>query len=479
MTTTSEHGTGELRRLLSTRQIVMLGLGSSISTGLFLGAGTNISVAGPGVIISFVAASLIAGAVAAALAEMCSVHPVRGSFGTISARYLGRPAGFAIRWMYWLAVVSAIGGEVVAAAIYLRYWWPAVPLWLAVVVLSVALAAVNMWNVGMFGYAESILSAIKVAAVVVFLVIGFLLIVIGLPGRPRTGVVNWTADGGFLPNGGLAVWLVMATVIFSFTGVELIGISSPEAVEPARSMRKAMRSVVLRLTLFYVGAIAVMVAVLPWRQVGQTHGLEQSPFVTMFAYAGIPAAASITNAVVLVAALSAANANLYAAARMLHSLAHDGFAPRALRATSRAGSPVACVGVSLAGLVAAGVLSGYAPDTAFLLLISLASFAVIAVWIGILVTLIAFRRAGAHETASLHLPGGRVSAAIAATALLSIYGTAFAVPEMAMACLVGVPFMVLLVAVYLLIRNRTVLEQPRAEQHEDHADGLPGGDRLA
>jgi L-asparagine transporter-like permease len=191
----------QLRRLLGRRQIVLLGLGSALGTGLFLGSGQSVAGAGPAVVLSFVAGTLIAGVVAFALGELSSVHPVRGSFGTIAARYPGPWAGFTVRWLYWLALVAATGGEVVAAAVYLRYWWPELPLGLAVAVLSLLLTAINTVNVGAFGRTEAALSLIKVIAVVVFVVMGVVLIAFGLPGRPATGLGNLTADGGFFPHG--------------------------------------------------------------------------------------------------------------------------------------------------------------------------------------------------------------------------------------------------------------------------------------
>lgn len=446
----------DLRRALGRQQMVLLGLGSALGTGLFLGSGQSIATAGPAVILSFAAGAIIAAAVGFALGEMCSVHPVRGSFGTISARYLGRWAGFGVRWTYLFALLGGIGSEVVAAALYLQYWWQQVPLWVAVVALAVLLAVVNLRTVRAFGTVEAVLSGVKVLAILAFLIIGVLLIVFGLPGSERTGVTNWTAHGGFFPNGRLAVWLVMATVIFSFTGVELVAISSAEAVDPARTVRVAIRSLITRLALFYVGAIAVIVAVLPWTRAAQAIGVQQSPFVTFFAAVGTPAAATVTNALVLIAAVSAANANLYAATRMLHSLAHDGFAPRTLSATNTRGVPVTAVAASLIGLVIAAILAAYAPESAFTILISLASFGIIAVWVTILATLVAFRRSGGGSAATVRLPGGAVTAVITIVALLSVYGTGFFVPDMAFACAVGVPFLVLLAAAYLLVSRRRV-----------------------
>ncbi|MER7046359.1 amino acid permease [Streptomyces jumonjinensis] len=449
---------GGLRRGLGRRQMALLGLGSALGTGLFLGAGAAISVAGPAVLISYAAGALIALTVAFALGEMVSALPVQGSFGTIAARYLGPFAGFSVRWIYWLALIVGIGSEVVAAAIYLRFWWPDVPLWLAVVVFAGAVTAVNTAGVKNFGSTESVLSAIKAFAVVAFIVIGVVLIVFGLPEMPATGVSNWTSHGGFLPEGTLAIWLVMSIVLFSFAGIELVAVSAPEAEEPGKSLRGALRSLILRLTLFYLGAIAVMLAVMPWPKLASGHSTETSPFVMMFHAAGIPAAASVTNFVVLVTALSAANANLYASGRMLHSLGGDRLAPRALGATTRHGVPRRAVLVSSLGFLVTAGLTALFGARVFSVMLALGTFGVIAVWIIILCTLYAFRKDADRPPSTLRLRGGRVTPALGIMALLSVYATGFYVPEMRLACYVGGPALALLaVAYWVLVRRRTPL----------------------
>lgn len=454
--TEADEPSSDLKRRLGPRQMAMLALGSSLGTGLFLGSAEAIGTAGPAVIISFAVGAAIAAIVAMALGEMVTVHPVRGSFGPIAGRYLGPWAGFLIRWTYWAAIVCAIGSEVVAAAIYLRFWWPQLPLWLPIVLFTLLIGAVNLGNVRMFGSTEFGFAAIKVTAILVFLILGVIIIVVGLPGTPATGVDAWSSDGGFFPHGPQAIWLVMATVIFSFTGIELVAISAPEAKNPTRSIRIAMRSMIFRLSLFYVGAIAVTVAIVSWSQAQHSDSVEQSPFVTVFSTAGVPAAAAIMNAVVLTAALSAANANLYAASRMLHSLGHDGFALRGLRHTSRRGIPVPALVVSMVGLFVAAILAATGVAGVFAKLMAMASFCVIVVWAMMLASHLAFRhyRRGLPRQDGFRMPAGRVLATLGIVALLSVFGTAASVSSMRLACAIGAPFMVLLVVAYLVVRRR-------------------------
>lgn len=443
-----------LQRALGQRQMTLLGLGSALGTGLFLGAGATIGIAGPAVLISYAAGALIAMTVALALGEMVSALPVRGSFGALAARYLGPFAGFAVRYLYWLGLIAGIGSEAVAAALYLRFWWPQLPLAVAVVGFAALVTAVNLVGVRSFGTAESVLSAVKVLAVLAFLGVGLVLVFFGLPQWPATGISNWTAHGGFFPQGGLSVWLVMAVVVFSFAGIELVAISAPEAKNPAKSLRTAMRSLIVRLSLFYLGALGIMLAVLPWQKLAGGHTVEQSPFVVMFAAAGIPVAATVTNVIVLVTALSAVNANLYAATRMLHSLGSDRLAPASLGATDRHGVPRRAVLVSACGLLLTAVLAGALGSGIFTVLLALGSFAVIATWITILLTLLSFRRDGQRPPSAIRLRGGRLVPALGITALLSVYGTASYVPEMRTACLVGVPVLLTLALAYRALVKR-------------------------
>ncbi|MFF2502593.1 amino acid permease [Streptomyces sp. NPDC058067] len=444
----------QLQQGLSHRQMTLLGLGSALGTGLFLGAGTAIGIAGPAVLVSYALGALVALTVAFALAEMVSAHPVRGTFGSIAARYLGPFAGYAVRWLYWIGVILAVGSEVVAAAIYLTYWWPRIPLALAIVVFAVLIAAVNLAGVKSFGSMESVLSAVKVIAIVVFLVIGAALIFFGLPDRRATGVSNLTAHGGFFPNGGIAVWLVMAVVIFSFAGIELIAISAPETKDAPRALRTAMRSMMFRLAVFYIGALTVILCVTPWRQAASGGSVESSPFVTMFSAAGIPAAAAVTNALVLITALSSANANLYAGTRMLHSLGGDGLAPASLSATDSNGVPRRAVLASASGMGLAAVLTGFLGSGVASFMMSLASIAVIATWVIILLTLLAFRRHSDRPASTLRLPGGRVTPVLGIVALMSILATGISIPEMLVADILAVPTLAVLGAVYYFRYHR-------------------------
>lgn len=307
----------------------MIAIGGAIGVGLFLGSSLTIELAGPGVIISYVLGALIAIVMAYSLAEMAVVHPVAGSFGIYAEKYLSPWAGFTIRATYGLVQIIAIGAEVTAAAIYFGFWFPHVPGWTWVLFVSTGLVMLNALQVGNFGELEYWFALIKVLAIVLFIGVGVLLIT-GLGPRPAVGLANLTRHGGFLPHGWRGVWMALTLAITSYMGVEVIAVTAGEAQNPSTSIPRAMRSIVYRLIIFYVLAITVMLAMTPWSQTGSSN-INGSPFVRAFQVVGIPFAAGIMNLVVITAALSSANTNLYTSTRMLFSLSRGKYAPLRLK----------------------------------------------------------------------------------------------------------------------------------------------------
>lgn len=445
---------GDLSRSLSHGQMTMIALGSALGTGLFLGSNDAIAVAGPAVVVSYAIGALIAAVITCAAGEMAVRYPVRGGFGAIAGRYLGPFGGYITRWAYWATTTCVAGAELVAVSTYLKYWWPQLPLWVGIVVFGLIILFLNAYSVKSFGTVEFLLSSIKVVAVIAFIAIGLLLIVFGLPGHPAAGTGNLTSHGGFMPNGLSSIWLSLAVVMFSFGGVELISISAAEAKDPVRSVRSAAKATIYRLATFYVLALFVILCLLPWDQLASSEGgLASSPFVMVFAVAHIPAAAAIINFVVLVAALSAANANVYAATRLIHSLSHEGMAPKALRPTTRTGSPLRAVLVSSVGILAVVVMALFT-EGVFVLMMSVIMTFVLLVWILILASYVVFR--GRHGTSrTFSLWGGRTTATIGIVALAAIFVALFVRPDMRVAGLYALGFLLVLGAVYAVaLRNK-------------------------
>jgi AAT family amino acid transporter len=425
-----------LERQLSASQQVMMALGGAIGTGLFLASGLAVNVAGPAVILAYVIVAVIALLLGVALTEMAVAHPTAGAFGVYAGMYVSPFAGYAVRVSYWLMQVIATGGQLVAASIYMGYWFPSVPGALWVLAFAVALIFVNSRAVGELGRVEYWLVTIKVVAVAFFVALG-VLVLAGGRDEPAVGMGNLTGHGGFMPFGITGVWLGCCFVIYSFIGVEIVGVTSGEASDPGRTIPRAMRRMVVGLSLIYVVTVTLLVALTPWNQLG----IGESPFVSVLRRLAIPGAAGVMNAVVLLAALSSANANIYLIARTLFSLARAGFVPRRLGAVNGRGAPVAALLVSSAGLAVAVVVRAFWPQSAYVWFFGAALFGALFVWLMIFVTHIAFR--------APRLP---MASCIGAVSIAAILASTWWVSDLRATILAGGPWMLLLAIGYRLSR---------------------------
>jgi L-asparagine transporter-like permease len=384
---------------------------------------------------------------------MAVTHPVPGSFGVYAQTYLNEWSGFAVRVTYAFVQILAIGAEVTAVAIYFSVWFPAVPQWVWVVSVSVSLIAVNGLRVGNFGEFEFWFAIIKVITIAAFIVVGFALI-LGVGRAHAIGFSNLTSHGGLLPNGLKGVWLAVSLTLTSYMGVEIIGVTAGEALEPEKTIPRAMRTVTLRLILFYVLSMTVMLSMTPWDMMGS--GITGSPFVQAFAKVGIPYAARIMNLVVITAALSSANTNLYLTSRTLFSLSQDGYVPRAFGSLGTNGVPYIALMVSTAGMATAILLAIFAPGRAFLLLYGVAVAGMFFVWDIILLAHLSFRRSiGQARIAQLPIrlpfsPYLQIAAliALAAIAISTLYvqGLDYSVPSF-------IPFLLVITAFYWMLKR--------------------------
>jgi AAT family amino acid transporter len=426
-----------LQRNLTPVQLAMIGLGSSIGTGLFLGSAISVKLAGPAVILSFAGAACIALTMMWALAEMAAAHPAAGSFGLYAEMYLHPWAGFAIRLTYWLCMMVVVGSEVVAASIYCKFWFPGTPSWVWIGTFSLLILYVNTTSVGSLGNFEYWLSMIKVVTIVAFLLLGTA-ILFGV-GFPKAGIGNYTAHGGFLPNGWKGVGLGVVLGLFSFFGIEVVGSTAGEAVNPKVAVPKALRRALGTLALFYLAGLALVVGLVPWTQIG----LVESPFVRVFQTVGIPAASHIMNFVVLTAALSSAVANLYFGARLGFSLARGGYLPPIIGRLSGKDMPVVSVLISGCGMVVALVLSDYFKDSLFVFMIGLSSFGALFAWLMTLLTHLAFRRYHEqHAKPYLQLgPSGPWASLAGLAAVLAVMVSTWWVPGFRITLLAGLPWL--------------------------------------
>ncbi|XAS72251.1 amino acid permease [Micrococcaceae bacterium Sec5.1] len=435
-----------LRRTMGPRHLIMIAMGGVIGSGLFLSSGYTISQAGPlGAVIAYLVGAFVVYLVMACLGELAIAYPVSGAFHIYAARSIGPATGFATAWLYWLCWAVAIGSEFTASGLLMQRWFPGVDVWVWCVVFAAILFGLNAISSRFFGESEFWFSIVKVGAIIALIVLGGAAL-LGFQPLSESGnqpflFENFNTSGGLFPNGFSGVLVTALAVFYAFSGSELIGVAAGETTDPARNIPKAMRSTVIRLLIFFVGAIAVIAATVPFDQVG----LDESPFVTVFSSVGIPYAADIMNFVIITALLSAGNSGLFSCARMLYSLSDEGHAPKALKRLTKRGIPLVALSVSMLGGLASLISSVVAPETVYLALVSVAGFAVVGVWMSITASHFFHRRAfirngGQVADLAYKAPFFPLVPILAFTlCLVSLIGIAFD-PNQVAALYFGIPF---------------------------------------
>jgi len=368
-------GTNSLKRGLKSRHIQLIALGGAIGTGLFLGIAQTIRMAGPSVLLGYAIAGVIAFLIMRQLGEMVVDEPVAGSFSHFADKYCGPLAGFLSGWNYWVLYVLVSMAELSAVGIYIQYWWPAIPTWVSALAFFVLINSISLSNVKAFGEMEFWFAIVKVVAIVGMIGFGAWLLVSGNAG-PEASVANLWRHGGFFPNGVMGLVMAIAVIMFSFGGLELVGITAAEADDPARTIPKATNQAIYRILIFYIGALGVLLSLYPWQKV-VTGG---SPFVLIFHALNTEWVATILNIVVLTAALSVYNSCVYCNSRMMYGLALQGNAPRAMLTVNRRGVPLAALGVSALATGICVCVNYFMPGEAFALLMGLVVSALIINW---------------------------------------------------------------------------------------------------
>jgi amino acid transporter, AAT family len=433
-----------LHRGLTTGQLSMIAIGGAIGTGLFLGSAFAIGLAGPSVLISYGIGALIALLLMGALAEMTVAHPTPGSFGVYAGVYLGPLAGFLVRYAYWSCIVLAIGTEVTAVAVYMAYWWPTVPAWWWILGFSAALIGVNALSVKVFGAIEYGFSLTKIVAIVAFILLGAWFL-FGAPPESGAGFRNYTAHGGFFPKGLWGTWVAVIVAIFSYLSIEMIAVAAGEAKDPKTAVTRAFRATIFRLVVFYLATLAIMLAVVPWTVAGEAG----SPFVKVMAATGVPGAAGVINFVVLVAALSAMNSQLYISTRMMFSLSRAGYAPKVFGTLNRQGAPTAALALSTVGVAVAAAVNALNPESAFTLMIAISMFGALFTWLMIFVTHLAFRRKVAAESLAFRAWGHPAGSLLGAGLLAAVLVTTAFTAEFRMTLAYGLPVLAGLSLAYI------------------------------
>jgi len=394
-----------LSRNLRDRHIQLIALGGTIGVGLFLGSAKSIHNAGPGLLLAYAIGGIAIFLIMRALGELLTYRPVAGSFAVYADEFCGPFAGFATGWSYWFMWVMTAMAELTAIGVYVRYWFPDIPQWLPALVALVTLYGVNQLAVRVFGELEFWFALIKVVTIVGLIVGGLFVIFFHVGELGATaGFSNLWSHGGFLPVGIQGVLLTLPMVIFAYQGVELIGVTAGEAENPEVVLPKATNGITYRILIFYLGALAVIMALVPWTELSP----DTSPFVFVFEKMRVPAAATIINLVVITAATSSCNSGIFSTGRMLYSLAQRGQAPQALSQLSAQHVPAKGINVSVAVMLVAVAINYVVPEKAFVWITSISTIGTLWTWGIIMVAHHNYRRAvaaGRARPSTFRMPG--------------------------------------------------------------------------
>lgn len=448
--------TSQLARGLTARHILFIALGSAIGTGLFYGSAKAIQMAGPAVLLAYFIGGAAVFMMMRALGEMSVRDPVSGSFSHYATKYLGPMAGFITGWTYTFEMIVVCIADVTAFGIYMRVWFPFVDQWIWALAVILLIGGINLFHVKAFGEMEFWLCLVKVLAIIAMIVGGGILLLIGSNLGHPIGISNLWTNGGFMPNGIMGVIASLAIVMFAFGGVEVIGVTSSEAESPEKTIPKAINAVPFRILFFYVFTLFILMSLFPWNEIG----LEGSPFVTIFEKLGIPYAPHILNVVVIVAAVSAINSDVFGAGRVMYGMAKNKQAPQAFLKVNKHGVPwVTAIVLSVA--LGVGVYLNYLiPKDVFMLVASIATFATVWVWLMILCSHLMMRRKmSKQEVAELKFPVPFWPIAPILTTLFMVFVVVLlgVFKDSRIALYVGCVWVVLLVVAYtLFVKNKAL-----------------------
>ncbi|MDR7074242.1 amino acid permease [Fictibacillus barbaricus] len=383
-----------LKRGLKNRHIQLIAIGGAIGTGLFLGAGKSIHLAGPSIMLNYTLIGIMLFFMMRALGEMLMYKPTSGSFTYFAESFIGPWAGFITGWTYWFCWIVTGMAEITAVGLYVKYWFPSIPQWLTALAAVLILLLINMSAVKAFGEIEFWFALIKIITIFALIVVGIALIVMGYESHgTQASFSNLVNHGGFFPNGLTGFFLAFQMALFAFAGVELVGVTAGEAQDPEKTLPSAINNIPARILLFYIGSLIVLMSIYPWDKIDP----NSSPFVSVFKLIGIPAASGIINFVVLTSAMSSCNSGLFSTGRMLYTLANEGKAPKKLGSLNKKQVPAAALIVSTFFLSFGVLLNYLLPEKVFTLVTSIATICFIWIWGIILVSHLRFRKLKPEE----------------------------------------------------------------------------------
>ncbi|MCO6338032.1 amino acid permease [Staphylococcus epidermidis] len=412
----------QLQRELNNRHIQLIAIGGAIGTGLFLGSGQTISLTGPSLLFTYMLIGIVLFAFMRALGELLLSNSKFNSFVDIANEYLGPFGGFVIGWTYWVCWIVSSMSDLTAMGQYFAYWYPQVPHWLTVLFIVLILISFNLLGARLFGELEFWFSIIKVVTIITMVIVGLVLIFLSFKteyGHASFG--NLIHHGGMFPHGAAGFLMSFQIAVYSFIGIELIGVTAGETKNPEKTIPKAINNVPIRILLFYIGGLLVIMSVIPWFKVDP----DSSPFVKLFTLIDVPFAAGIVNFVVLTAAASATNSGIYSNSRILFGLAKQGLGPKALTKTNSNGVPYLSMFVSSITLLIAALLNFVFPDAIklFIYVTTLSTVLFLVVWGMIIVSYIAYvkKNPEQHQSSAFKLWGGKIIAYIVLSFFLFIF----------------------------------------------------------
>ena len=378
-----------LSRGLKNRHVQLLAIGGTIGTGLFLGSGRSIHLAGPSILFAYMITGAICFFIMRALGELLLSNLNYHSFVDFVYDYLGERAAFITGWTYWFCWISLAMADITAAGLYVQYWFPNIAQWVPSLIILVILLIMNLMTVKLFGEMEFWFALIKVIAIMSLIVIGTFMIIKGFStDAGASSFTNLWSHGGWFPNGASGFILSFQMVVFAFTGIELVGLTAGETENPEEVIPKAINNIPIRIIIFYIGALLVIMSIYPWNSINP----DKSPFVQVFATVGIAAAASIVNFVVLTSAASACNSGIFSTSRMVYSLAKEDNAPESMKKLTSNQVPFNATIVSTIVILISVILNYIMPEGVFILITSISTFCFIFIWAIIVICHMKYRK---------------------------------------------------------------------------------------
>lgn len=450
-----------LRKGLSNKHVFFIALGSSIGTGLFYGSAKAIQLAGPAVLLAYLVAGLAVFMVMRALGEMAVKHPISGSFGRYASYYIGPLAGFITGWTYIFEMALVCLADITAFAIYMAFWMPDVSPWIWTLGITLIIGGLNLCSVKIFGEMEFWFSLLKVIAIIAMIIGGLYIIFSGYHANSseHTGFSNlWQLEGGFMPHGITGVVISLSVVMFAFGGIEIIGLTARETKNANINIRRAINTVPVRILLFYVMTLAVLMSIYPWYNIGE----EGSPFVSIFESLGISSAAHILNIVVITAAISAINSDLFGAGRMMYGLSKEGLAPRSFTHLSKHGVPIVSIITVLSTLFLGVILNYFYHDQLFFMIAVIATFATVWVWLMILLSQFCMRLKMTHEEVEkleFKVPFWPIGPILTILFMIFVIVVLLFDPSTRIALAIGIGWIVFLTLCYFIWKPKSVIDE--------------------